>query len=89
VCQHFLAGMADRGFADGLVLEQAFHHLAAHFPVEAVDRLRRGVARHAQDTLRIVGDEMAGLVGPEDDLRTAENQPHGQCGQQNHSQESS
>ncbi|MNS90529.1 hypothetical protein D3C72_1245840 [compost metagenome] len=70
--QHGFVGVADGGHAYRFVLEQAFHHLHAHFAVEAVYRLGRGVAEHIEDALGIVVHGLAGLVGVVDDLRTAE-----------------
>ena len=64
--------MADRSHAHRLVLEQAFHHLHAHFTVEAVYRLGGGVAEHVENALGVVIDGLAGLVGVVDDLRATE-----------------
>lgn len=71
-CQHGFIRVADGRHAYRLVLEQAFHHLHAHFTVEAVHRLGRRVAEHVEDALGIVVHGLAGLVGVVDNLRTAE-----------------
>ena len=52
------------------------HNLGAHLAVEAVDRLSGWVAGHAQDALGIGFDQLACLVGTEDDLCAAEHQPY-------------
>ncbi len=77
-CQHAFVRVADRGHANRFVLEQAFHHLRTHFPIQAVDGLGGRIARHAQDALGIGLDQLARLVGAEDDLRAAEHQPYRQ-----------
>ena len=60
------------------MLKQALHHLRTHLPVEAVDRLGGRVTGHAQDALGVGLDQMAGLVGAEDDLCAAQHKPHRQ-----------
>lgn len=71
-CQHGFVGVANRGHSHRFVLEQAFHHLHAHFTVKAIHRLGRGVAEHVEDALGIIVHGLAGLVGVVEDLRTAE-----------------
>ncbi len=71
-CQHRLVGVADGGHSNRLVLKQAFHDLHAHFSVQAVDRLCGRIAEHVENTLGVIVDGLACLVGVIDDLRTAE-----------------
>ncbi|MNZ67938.1 hypothetical protein D3C78_861960 [compost metagenome] len=71
--EHGFIGVADGSLAYRLVLEQAFHDLHAHFPVKAVDRLGRGIAKHVEDALGVAVDGLTGLVGVIDDLRAAKN----------------
>jgi hypothetical protein len=75
--------VANRGFTNRLVLEQSFHDLRAHFPVQTIDRLSGRVAGHAQDSLGFGIDQLAGLVSIEDDLRAAQYQANGERRQQN------
>ena len=69
--QYRLVRMTDGGVAHRVILEQAFDHLQAHFPVQAVDRLGRGIAEHGQDALGIIGYGLTGLIDVKDDLRAA------------------
>ncbi|MNQ74714.1 hypothetical protein D3C85_894790 [compost metagenome] len=85
--EHRLVGMADGRHAHRFVLEQAFDDLHAHFAVQAVDRLGRGVAEHAEDALGIVVHRLAGLVCVEDNLRAAQYHPNGKRGKQYYTQQ--
>ncbi len=70
--------MADGSTSNRFVLKQPFHDLGAHFAVQAVDGLGGRVACHAQDALGVGLDQVAGLVGAEDDLCAAQHKPHRQ-----------
>ncbi|MNY05327.1 hypothetical protein D3C86_1380440 [compost metagenome] len=74
--------MADGGLAHGGVLKQAFDHLHAHFPVQAVDGLGRGVAKHVEDAFGIAGDGLACFIGIEHNLRAAQDHADDQCRQE-------
>ncbi|MCY1408196.1 hypothetical protein D9M71_235150 [compost metagenome] len=80
--EHGFVGMADGGLAHGGVLKQAFDHLHAHFPVQAVDGLGRGVAKHVEDAFGIAGDGLACFIGIEHDLRAAQDHADDQCRQE-------
>ncbi|VVO40740.1 hypothetical protein PS691_05716 [Pseudomonas fluorescens] len=73
--------MADGRHAHRGILKQAFDHLHAHFPIEAVHRLGRWVAEHVEDALGIAGHRLPRLVGIENDLRAAQNHADDQCRQ--------
>ncbi|MNQ68641.1 hypothetical protein D3C85_832030 [compost metagenome] len=80
--EHGFVGMADRGLTHGIVLEQAFDHLHAHFPVEAVNRLGRGIAEHVEDAFGVAGNGLAGFVSIENDLCAAQDYADDQCRQE-------
>ncbi|MNI19017.1 hypothetical protein D3C73_724380 [compost metagenome] len=80
--EHGFVGVADGSLAHGVVLKQAFDHLHAHFPVQAVDGLGRGVAKHVEDAFGIAGDGLACFIGIEHDLRAAQDHADDQCRQE-------
>lgn len=80
--EHGFVGMADGGLTHGIVLEQAFDHLHAHLPIQAVDRLCRGIAKHVEDAFGIAGDGLACFIGIENNLRAAQDHADDQCRQE-------
>ncbi|MNF74394.1 hypothetical protein D3C84_564240 [compost metagenome] len=80
--EHGFVGMADRGHAHRVILEQAFDDLHAHFPIQAIDRLGRRVTEHVEDAFGVKGNGLARLVGIEHDLRATEHHANHQCRQQ-------
>ena len=80
--EHGLVRVANGGHAHSVILEQAFNDLHAHFPVQAVDRLCRWVAKHVENALGIASYRLPSLVGIEDDLGAAQDHAHYECRQQ-------
>ena len=50
-------------------MEQAFDDLHAHLAVQAVNGLGGGVAEHAENTMRVIGDCLTCFVNVKDNLR--------------------
>ncbi|MNF82366.1 hypothetical protein D3C84_646700 [compost metagenome] len=69
--EHGFVGVADGGHAHRVILEQAFDDLHTHFTVEAIHRLGRGVAKHVEDAVGIVGHRLTGFISIEDNLCAA------------------
>ena len=80
--EHGFVGMADGGLTHGIVLEQAFDHLHAHLPIEAVNGLSRGIAEHVEDAFGVAGNRLTGFVGIENNLRAAQDYADDQCRQE-------
>ena len=80
--EHGFVGVADGGLTHGVVLEQPFDHLHAHFPIQAVHGLGRWIAEHVEDALGVAGNRLTGLVGIEDNLRAAQDYAYDQCRQE-------
>ena len=77
--QHGLVRVADGGVTHRFVLEQPLDHLHAHLAVQAVYRLGRRVAEHAEDAMGIVDHRLTCLVGVEDNLRTTQYHSYYEC----------